>query len=129
MFFGMIQHPVLIGSLLHLLFVEIKKIEICSKIHTHEVPVACYYLIYCLYKHSTFSATKSIQRTFTSICFHSSGCFFSCSVNWETEDVATTSYIVFLFAMGLVLPLVTILCSYLGILITIRMVKSKTNNK
>ncbi|CRK91553.1 CLUMA_CG005210, isoform A [Clunio marinus] len=44
----------------------------------------------------------------------------SCSVNWETKSFNATSYIVFLFVFGLVVPLIVIVISYIRILITLR---------
>ncbi|XP_063235518.1 rhodopsin-like [Bacillus rossius redtenbacheri] len=44
----------------------------------------------------------------------------SCSVNWETRTLGATTYIVFLFAMGLVVPVSVILFSYLNIIFTMK---------
>ncbi|XP_074041290.1 pinopsin [Leptinotarsa decemlineata] len=47
----------------------------------------------------------------------------SCSVNWEEQSANAMSYILFLFAFGLVLPLIVILFSYAHIIITMRQSK------
>lgn len=47
--------------------------------------------------------------------FHS-----SCSVNWETQNYNTTSYIVFLFVFGLVVPVNIIIYSYIKIIKTMK---------
>ncbi|XP_049769023.1 pinopsin-like [Schistocerca cancellata] len=44
----------------------------------------------------------------------------SCSVNWESRTLGATSYIVFLFAMGLVVPVAVISFSYLNIVRTLK---------
>ncbi|XP_054263968.1 pinopsin-like [Macrosteles quadrilineatus] len=44
----------------------------------------------------------------------------SCSVNWETRSYNATTYIVFLFALGLVVPVVVICFSYINIIRTMR---------
>lgn len=46
----------------------------------------------------------------------------SCSVSWEKDDLATKTYICFLFILGLVIPLITITLSYIGIVTTIKSV-------
>lgn len=45
---------------------------------------------------------------------------FSCSVNWETQTFNATSYIVFLFVFGLVVPVNVIVYSYVKIILTMR---------
>ncbi|KAJ9589987.1 hypothetical protein L9F63_016879, partial [Diploptera punctata] len=44
----------------------------------------------------------------------------SCSVNWETRSYNATTYIVFLFAFGLVVPVGIITFSYLNIIHTMK---------
>nr|BAQ54764.1 opsin, pteropsin type [Macromia amphigena] len=44
----------------------------------------------------------------------------SCSVNWESKTFSATTYIIFLFAMGLVVPLIVISFSYLNIIWTMK---------
>ncbi|XP_053680015.1 vertebrate ancient opsin-like [Anopheles nili] len=44
----------------------------------------------------------------------------SCSVNWESQTTNATSYIIFLFIFGLVLPLVVIIYSYANIIMGMR---------
>ncbi|CRK94999.1 CLUMA_CG008485, isoform A [Clunio marinus] len=44
----------------------------------------------------------------------------SCSVNWESQTLNATSYIVFLFVFGLVVPVVIIVYSYIRIIQTMR---------
>ncbi|KAG8295938.1 parapinopsin-like [Homalodisca vitripennis] len=44
----------------------------------------------------------------------------SCSVNWETRSYNATTYILFLFAMGLVVPVVVICFSYINIIRTMK---------
>ncbi|NP_001138950.1 c-opsin [Tribolium castaneum] len=44
----------------------------------------------------------------------------SCSVNWEEKSPNSTSYILYLFAFGLFLPLVIITFSYVNIILTMR---------
>ncbi|XP_067011411.2 pinopsin [Anabrus simplex] len=44
----------------------------------------------------------------------------SCSVNWESRDMNATTYVVFLFAMGLVVPVGVICFSYLNIIRTMK---------
>ncbi|KAG5672470.1 hypothetical protein PVAND_002597 [Polypedilum vanderplanki] len=44
----------------------------------------------------------------------------SCSVNWETQTLNATSYIVFLFIFGLVVPVAIILYSYFKIIMTMK---------
>ncbi|XP_058058059.1 vertebrate ancient opsin-like [Anopheles bellator] len=44
----------------------------------------------------------------------------SCSVNWESQTKNATTYIIFLFVFGLVVPLVVIICSYTSIIINMR---------
>ncbi|KAE8752201.1 hypothetical protein FOCC_FOCC000994, partial [Frankliniella occidentalis] len=46
--------------------------------------------------------------------------FESCSVNWETGARNSTSYIVFLFLFGLVIPVLVMVWSYVNIMCTIR---------
>ncbi|KAJ8898097.1 hypothetical protein PR048_003457 [Dryococelus australis] len=48
------------------------------------------------------------------LSFHN-GCS-RCSVNWETQTLGATTYVIFLFAMGLVVPVSVILFSYLNII-------------
>lgn len=45
---------------------------------------------------------------------------FSCSVNWESQTYNATTYIVFLFVFGLVVPVVVIVFSYIKIIMTMR---------
>lgn len=51
------------------------------------------------------------------------GC--SCSVNWETRTSNSTSYIVFLFVFGLIVPVLVIVWSYVNIIFTIRYVSAR----
>ncbi|KAG8223580.1 hypothetical protein J437_LFUL003045, partial [Ladona fulva] len=44
----------------------------------------------------------------------------SCSVNWESKTMSATTYIIFLFAMGLVVPVFVICFSYLNIIWTMK---------
>nr|BAQ54847.1 opsin, pteropsin type [Anax parthenope] len=44
----------------------------------------------------------------------------SCSVNWESKTMNATTYIIFLFAMGLVVPVFVISFSYLNIIWTMK---------
>ncbi|XP_044254442.1 pinopsin-like [Tribolium madens] len=44
----------------------------------------------------------------------------SCSVNWEEKSSNSTTYILYLFAFGLFLPLVVITFSYVNIILTMR---------
>ncbi|XP_034238480.1 pinopsin-like, partial [Thrips palmi] len=44
----------------------------------------------------------------------------SCSINWETQSNHSTSYIIFLFVFGLLVPVVVIVWSYVNIIFTIR---------
>ncbi|XP_053658836.1 vertebrate ancient opsin-like [Anopheles marshallii] len=44
----------------------------------------------------------------------------SCSVNWESQTVNATSYIIFLFIFGLILPLAVIIYSYINIVLEMR---------
>nr|BAQ54715.1 opsin, pteropsin type [Orthetrum albistylum] len=44
----------------------------------------------------------------------------SCSVNWESKTISATTYIIFLFAMGLVVPVFVICFSYLNIIWTMK---------
>ncbi|XP_050087465.1 vertebrate ancient opsin-like [Anopheles aquasalis] len=44
----------------------------------------------------------------------------SCSVNWESQTKNATSYIIFLFVFGLVVPLIVIVSSYANIIINMR---------
>nr|BAQ54830.1 opsin, pteropsin type [Asiagomphus melaenops] len=44
----------------------------------------------------------------------------SCSVNWESKTISATTYIIFLFAMGLVVPVSVISFSYLNIIWTMK---------
>lgn len=55
----------------------------------------------------------------------------SCSVSWEIHDSATNSdsYIGFLFALGLVLPVIIIVTSYFAIVTTTIRVKKKAGKK
>ena len=46
----------------------------------------------------------------------------SCSVNWDSHDA--TSYIVFLFIFGLIVPLAIILYSYINIVRTLKQVSA-----
>lgn len=46
--------------------------------------------------------------------------YSSCSVNWESQTLNATSYIVFLFIFGLVLPVIVIVYSYLRIILTMK---------
>uniref|UniRef100_A0A182JS57 G-protein coupled receptors family 1 profile domain-containing protein n=1 Tax=Anopheles christyi TaxID=43041 RepID=A0A182JS57_9DIPT len=43
-----------------------------------------------------------------------------CSVNWESQTTNATSYIIFLFIFGLILPLVVIIYSYINIVLEMR---------
>lgn len=47
---------------------------------------------------------------------------FSCSVNWEERSYNSKTYILYLFAMGLMVPLCIIVFSYCSILYTMRQV-------
>ncbi|XP_055605743.1 opsin-3-like [Uranotaenia lowii] len=47
----------------------------------------------------------------------------SCSVNWESQTWNATTYIIFLFLFGLVVPLVVIVYSYTNILISMKQVR------
>lgn len=53
--------------------------------------------------------------------------FFSCSVNWEERSYNSMTYIAFLFAMGLAVPLVVMLFSYLNIFYKVRQVNGNKN--
>ncbi|KXJ82477.1 hypothetical protein RP20_CCG013213 [Aedes albopictus] len=44
----------------------------------------------------------------------------TCSVNWESQTVNATSYIIFLFVFGLVVPLVVIVYSYTNIVVNMK---------
>ncbi|XP_071441381.1 uncharacterized protein [Hetaerina americana] len=44
----------------------------------------------------------------------------SCSVNWESKTISATTYIIFLFAMGLVVPVSVICFSYFNIIWTMK---------
>nr|BAQ54695.1 opsin, pteropsin type [Sympetrum frequens] len=44
----------------------------------------------------------------------------SCSVNWESKTISATTYVIFLFAMGLVVPVFVICFSYLNIIWTMK---------
>ncbi|XP_062565944.1 vertebrate ancient opsin-like [Armigeres subalbatus] len=44
----------------------------------------------------------------------------SCSVNWESQTINATSYIIFLFIFGLVVPLVVIIYSYSNIVVNMK---------
>uniref|UniRef100_A0AAG5CSL4 G-protein coupled receptors family 1 profile domain-containing protein n=1 Tax=Anopheles atroparvus TaxID=41427 RepID=A0AAG5CSL4_ANOAO len=44
----------------------------------------------------------------------------SCSVNWESRTMNATSYIIFLFVFGLIVPLAVIVYSYTNILLNMR---------
>ncbi|EAT43163.2 AAEL005373-PA [Aedes aegypti] len=44
----------------------------------------------------------------------------SCSVNWESQTLNATSYIIFLFVFGLVVPLVVIVYSYTNIVVNMK---------
>ncbi|XP_061502465.1 vertebrate ancient opsin [Anopheles gambiae] len=44
----------------------------------------------------------------------------SCSVNWESQTANATSYIIFLFIFGLILPLAVIIYSYINIVLEMR---------
>uniref|UniRef100_A0A182R9Y6 G-protein coupled receptors family 1 profile domain-containing protein n=1 Tax=Anopheles funestus TaxID=62324 RepID=A0A182R9Y6_ANOFN len=44
----------------------------------------------------------------------------SCSVNWESQTTNATSYIIFLFIFGLILPLAVIIYSYINIVLEMR---------
>ncbi|XP_058115803.1 vertebrate ancient opsin-like [Anopheles ziemanni] len=44
----------------------------------------------------------------------------SCSVNWESQTANATSYIIFLFLFGLIVPLVVIIYSYTNIVLNMR---------
>ncbi|XP_058446173.1 vertebrate ancient opsin-like [Malaya genurostris] len=44
----------------------------------------------------------------------------SCSVNWESQTTNATTYIIFLFVFGLVVPLAVIIYSYTNIIIVMR---------
>ncbi|XP_075233383.1 parapinopsin-like [Lycorma delicatula] len=44
----------------------------------------------------------------------------SCSVNWETRSYSTTTYIIFLFAFGLFVPIIVICYSYYNIIKTVK---------
>ncbi|XP_058824917.1 vertebrate ancient opsin-like [Topomyia yanbarensis] len=44
----------------------------------------------------------------------------SCSVNWESQTTNATTYIIFLFVFGLVVPLIVIIYSYTNIVIVMR---------
>lgn len=46
----------------------------------------------------------------------------SCSVNWESQTANATSYIIFLFIFGLILPLAVIIYSYINIVLEMRKV-------
>lgn len=47
---------------------------------------------------------------------------FSCSVNWESKMDNNRSYILYMFAMGLFVPLMAIFTSYISILLFIHKV-------
>uniref|UniRef100_A0A182NFH9 G-protein coupled receptors family 1 profile domain-containing protein n=1 Tax=Anopheles dirus TaxID=7168 RepID=A0A182NFH9_9DIPT len=44
----------------------------------------------------------------------------SCSVNWESQTKNATTYIIFLFVFGLVVPLIVIVYSYTNIIVNMR---------
>uniref|UniRef100_A0A182J3L5 G-protein coupled receptors family 1 profile domain-containing protein n=1 Tax=Anopheles atroparvus TaxID=41427 RepID=A0A182J3L5_ANOAO len=44
----------------------------------------------------------------------------SCSVNWESQTENATTYIIFLFVFGLVVPLIVIVYSYTNIIVNMR---------
>lgn len=48
--------------------------------------------------------------------------YFSCSVNWDSHEPNATSYIVYLFIFGLIVPLAVILYSYINIIRTMKQV-------
>lgn len=49
--------------------------------------------------------------------------FYSCSVNWEHRNVNATTYIVFLFTSGLVIPLIIISFCYIIIIAAMKKVR------
>jgi hypothetical protein len=49
--------------------------------------------------------------------FHS---HYSCSVNWESQTFNATTYIMFLFIFGLLVPVIVIVYSYIKIIRTMR---------
>ncbi|CAD7086887.1 unnamed protein product [Hermetia illucens] len=53
----------------------------------------------------------------------------SCSVNWESQTWNATSYIIFLFFFGLVVPVIVITYSYLKIALTIRQTSKRLGRK
>ncbi|XP_045028383.1 rhodopsin [Daphnia magna] len=53
----------------------------------------------------------------------------SCSVNWELKMDGNRSYIFYMFAMGLFLPMVVIITSYSNILRVVRKVKREINQR
>ncbi|XP_077287744.1 vertebrate ancient opsin-like [Arctopsyche grandis] len=48
------------------------------------------------------------------------GANISCSINWEEQTMNALTYILFLFAMGLVIPIIIITYSYMNILKTMK---------
>ncbi len=61
-----------------------------------------------------------ISKVTGSFCYFQ---LYSCSVNWESKMANNRSYILYMFAFGLVVPLVVIVVSYVSIL---RVVKKVT---
>lgn len=59
---------------------------------------------------------KSNSHSLTSFSFFHS----SCSVNWESQSYNATSYIIFIFVFGLVVPVNVIIYSYIRIIKTMR---------
>lgn len=59
---------------------------------------------------------KSNSQSLTSFSFFHS----SCSVNWESQSYNATSYIIFIFVFGLVVPVNVIIYSYIRIIKTMR---------
>lgn len=54
----------------------------------------------------------------------------SCSVSWEIHDSNThnDSYIVFLFTLGFIMPIIIIFSSYLGIIIKLKRARQRVGN-
>ncbi|ODM99015.1 Pinopsin [Orchesella cincta] len=72
-----------------------------------------------------YSLTITLPPLFGWASYGPEGPYISCSVSWERDDLTTKSYICFLFVLGLVLPLFTIIFSYAGIVSTIKSYRVK----
>lgn len=75
------------------------------------------------------SAQHQVNKSSSSRLLHTSNpahpfvsMYFSCSVNWDSHEPNATSYIVYLFIFGLIVPLAVILYSYINIIRTMKQV-------